>query len=144
MPFGLVNAEATFQRDIHIAFDGLIGIIILIYFNDLTVYLKKRDDHLAHLRFIFLRCCKYEISLNPTKSIFGVNYGNLLGHIVSSLGIIIDPPSKCKKDIQASIRKINSIRRLIPIFVKIVRHIHHMLKSNQSFYWNTDTEITSQ
>ena len=38
MPFGLVNAGVTFQRAMHIAFDDLIGVILQVYLNDLTVH----------------------------------------------------------------------------------------------------------
>jgi hypothetical protein len=38
MPFGLSNAGATFQRAMQIDFDDLIGKIIQIYLDDLTVY----------------------------------------------------------------------------------------------------------
>ena len=40
MPFGLSNAGATFQRAMQIFFDDLIGKIIHIYLDDLTVYSK--------------------------------------------------------------------------------------------------------
>jgi hypothetical protein len=42
MPFGLSNVGATFQRAMQIYFDDLIGKIIQIYLDDLTVYSKNR------------------------------------------------------------------------------------------------------
>ena len=41
MTFGLMNIGATFQRAMHIAFDGLIGVIIRIYLDDLTIFSKQ-------------------------------------------------------------------------------------------------------
>jgi hypothetical protein len=38
--FGLSNAGATFQRAMQIDFDDLIGKIIQIYLDDLTMYSK--------------------------------------------------------------------------------------------------------
>jgi hypothetical protein len=90
MSFGLINAGATFQRDMQISFDDLIGKIIQIYLDDLTVYSRNRQDHFDHLKQVFLRCRKFRMSLNPTKSIFGVTAGNILEHIVSESGINID------------------------------------------------------
>ena len=40
MPFGLSNAGATFQRAMDYAFRGLIGKIVEIYQDDLTVFLR--------------------------------------------------------------------------------------------------------
>jgi hypothetical protein len=70
MPFGLINVGATFQREMDIVFKGMIGHIVVIYLDDVTVYSKKRVDHLQHLKHIFERCRKYGIYLNPKKRIF--------------------------------------------------------------------------
>ena len=69
MPFGLLNAGATFERAMDYAFKELIGKIIEIYQDDLTVFLKDRSSHVGHLRQVFERCRNYGISLNPAKSV---------------------------------------------------------------------------
>ena len=61
--------------------------IIVMYFDDLIVFSKKRKDHVHHLEAILHRCQTQGISLNPKKSIFGETKGKLLGHIVSKEGI---------------------------------------------------------
>jgi hypothetical protein len=91
MPFGLINVGATFQRAMQISFDDLIGIIIQIYLDDLMVYSKIKKIILIISRQVFLCCRKYGMSLNPSKSIFGVLSGKLLGHVVFDSGINIDP-----------------------------------------------------
>ena len=73
------------------AFSDLIGKIIAIYQDDLTVFSKEGDDHVKHLKKVFYRCRKFGISLNPQKSTFGIDEGKLLGHIVFKEGIKIDP-----------------------------------------------------
>ena len=90
MPFGLLNAGATFQRVVDYAFKELIGKIIEIYQDDLTVFSKERPSHIGHLKQVFERCRKYGISLNPAKSVFGIDEGKLLGHIISKDGVKID------------------------------------------------------
>ena len=91
MPFGLLNAGATIQRVMDFSFKELIGKVIEIYQDDLTVFSKERFDHVSHLRLVFMRCHKYGILLNPSKSIFGVDEVKLLGHIISKDGIKVDP-----------------------------------------------------
>ena len=91
MSFGLINAGATFQREMNIVFKCLIGQFVVIYLDDITVFSKNRADHPTHLRRVFERCRKYGISLNPKKSIFAVTEGKLLGFVVSKQGINIDP-----------------------------------------------------
>ena len=74
-----------------IAFRGLLGRSIVVYLDDVTVFSKKREEHIVHLRQIFDRCSRYGISLNPKKSIFCVTEGKLLGFVVSKYGMMIDP-----------------------------------------------------
>jgi signal transduction histidine kinase len=81
--FGLMNVGATFQRAMDFSFRDLIQKIIEIYQDDLTVVSKERKDHISHLRIVFERCRKYGISLNPKKSVFGIDKGKILGHIAS-------------------------------------------------------------
>ena len=83
MPFGLMNAGATFQRAIDIDFSKDIGYFIVIYLDDITVYSKTDEEHLVHLRKAFEKCRKYGLSLNPKKTLFGIQEGKLLGHIIS-------------------------------------------------------------
>jgi hypothetical protein len=88
--FGLSNARATFQRAMDYAFRGLIGKLIEIYQDDLTVFSKDGKTHIDHLRQVLDRCREFGISLNPAKSVFGVIEGKLLGHIITKDGVKLD------------------------------------------------------
>lgn len=88
-PFGLINAGATFQREMDIAFNGLINKSVVVYLDDIVVFYKKRENNLHDLKQIFECCKRYGISLNPKKSFFSLDQGKLLGFIVSKDGIYI-------------------------------------------------------
>jgi hypothetical protein len=75
MPFGLINVGATFQRAMDITFQGLINQSVVVYLDDVTVFLKNKKYHLSHLRSVLKHRPKYGISLNPMKSIFVVDHG---------------------------------------------------------------------
>ena len=91
IPFGLMNAGATFQRAMDIAFSEEIGHFIVIYLDDIAVYSKTDEEHLKHLRNFLEKCRRFGLSLNPKKTVFGLQEGKLLGHIISKKGIKIDP-----------------------------------------------------
>jgi hypothetical protein len=145
MPFGLINVGATFQRAMDIAFRGLINHSVVVYLDDVTVYSKNKNDHLAHLRAVLLRCHKYGISLNPKKSIFAVEQGKLLGFIVSSDGMIIDPertqvitklpPPASKKSMQSFLGQINFVRIFVPSFSEMVRPLQNLIKKDTQYHW---------
>jgi hypothetical protein len=150
MPFGLSNVGATFQRAMQIDFDDLTDKIIQIYLDDLNMYSKNQSDHFGHLKKGLMRWKKFSISLNPYKYIFGVTKGNLLGHIVSDLGISIDPeriagilnlPSPTsKKEVQDFMGIINFVRRFVSDFSMMVKLIYNLLKKDRSFSWKNDVE----
>ena len=109
MPFGLMNVGATFQGAMDLAFVGIKDKFVLIYLDDLTVYSHIHHDHLQHLRKVFLKCRRYGISLNPKKSQFAINEGNILGHIVSTEGVNIDLVRV------EAIQQLSMLRREIPM-----------------------------
>ena len=73
-----------------IDFHEIIGRSVVVYLDDVTVYSKRREEHMFHLKQIFKRYRKYGISLNPKKCAFVVLDGNILGHIISKKGVSID------------------------------------------------------
>ena len=89
MPFGSMNVGTTFQRAMDIAFSDEKDKFVVIYLDDITMISKNDQDHLEHLRRVFLKCRKFGISLNPKKSNFAME-GKILGHIISEEGIRID------------------------------------------------------
>ena len=131
MPFGLMNAGATFQRAMDIAFLGEIDKFVVIYFADITIFSQSDDEHLKHLKQTFLKCKKYGLSLNPKKSHFSVQEGKLLGHLASVDGIRIDLERvkailkislpRSKKDVQYFIGKINFLHWFIPNFAETIK-----------------------
>ncbi len=149
MPFGLMNAGATFQRAMDIAFVGEKDKFVLIYLDDITTFSSSHKDHLQHLKKVFLKCRQFGIFVNPKKSEFSLEEGKLLGHIVSAEGVKIDPARvqaiqtlsipRSKRDIQSFLGKINFVRRFIPNFTELVKHITSMLKKGSKIKWKDAT-----
>lgn len=76
IPFSLTNVGATFQRAMDIAFVGKVNNFLVIYLYYLTIFSNSNKTHLKHLMKVFERCRKFEISLNPKKSLFLSQKGN--------------------------------------------------------------------
>jgi hypothetical protein len=152
IPFGLMNAGATFQHAMDIAFIGERDKFMVIYLDDLTIFSKSDEDHLIHLKQTFEKCRRFGLSLNPKKSHFAMREGKLLGHIVSRDGIKIDPSRveaidtinipRNVKEIQSFLGKIIFLRRFIPNFVEIVKLITYMLKKNNKVKWTTEDKAS--
>ena len=56
MLFGLCNASATFQRLMALIFSGLVGLVCLIYLDDIIIIFGPTFDiHLHRLEKVFIR-----------------------------------------------------------------------------------------
>lgn len=55
------------------------------------IYMKKEKDHMQVLRKLFERLQRFQLRINPVKCSFEVKTRKLLGFIVSSQGIEVDP-----------------------------------------------------
>eukprot|EP00253_Pinus_taeda_P009640 PITA_09640 len=146
MPFGLINARATFQRAMDIAFIGEQDKFMVVYLDDITVFSKTDEEHILHLKITFEKCIRYGLSLNPKKSQFALSKGKLLGHIVAHEGVKIDPKRvkainhiplpQNKKELQAPLGRINFLRQFIPNYAEIVKGITDMLKKENEVKCN--------
>jgi hypothetical protein len=144
-PFGLKNVGATFQWAMSFSFHDLKH-IVEAYLDDLASRSRKRSDHPAHLRLIFERCRYYQILLNPNKCSFCVTSGRLLGFIMSTKGIMVDPlkveaivqfPPLCTiPQLQSLQGKANFLRHFVANYVEITKGFMHLLKKGVPFCWD--------
>jgi hypothetical protein len=131
MPFGLMNAGETFQMAMDIDFVDEKDKFIVIYLDDITVFSDSNDEHLKHFKRVFQKCRKFDISLNPMKSNFGMQEGKILGHIISKEGIKIYPnrvatnlnidTPRRKNEVRSCLGKVNFLRSFIPYLDEIVK-----------------------
>jgi len=131
-----------------IAFIGEKDKFLVICLDDITVFSKSDREHCEHLKRVFLKCRKFGLSLNPKKSLFSMQKGKLLGHIVSNEGVRIDPSRvesiqalslpRSKKEVHSFLGKINFLRRFVSNFVELVKHIKSMFRKGNKVKWTTE------
>jgi hypothetical protein len=102
MMFELKNGGATYQKCVHTVLEGQIGRNVEAYIDDIVVKLKKHGDLLDDLKETFDNLRKFKMMLNPKKCIFGMSSDKLLGYMVSSRGIDVNP------------KKVEAIEKLQP------------------------------
>jgi hypothetical protein len=110
MAFGLKNGGAIYQKCVHTLLESQIERNVEAYIDDIVVKSEKHGDLLDDLKETFDNLRKSKMMLNPKKCVFGVSSGKLLGYMVSSRGIDVNPkkvkvienlqPSLTRKEIQ--------------------------------------------
>ena len=83
MPFGLKNAEATYQRLVNHMFHPQIGQNVEVYVDDMLVKSLDEEKHLDDLKETFDTLRRHQMKMNPSKCAFEVSSGKFLGFMVS-------------------------------------------------------------
>ena len=151
MPFGLVNAGATYQRAVVIIFHDMIHSIVEVYVDDIVAYSREGQDHMEVLKRVFDRLLETKLKLNPSKCVFGVSSGKLLGFIVSQRGIEVDPdkikaiqemqPPKNQTEIRGFLGRLNYIGRFISQLTATCEPLFKLLRKDQPYDWTEDCQM---
>ena len=143
MSFGLKNTRTTYQRAIQICLDQQIGRNVEVYIDDVVVKAKTANNLIVDLEEMFANLKRYRWKLNPSKCIFGVPSGILLGYIVSAYGIEPNPDKvsaitnikrlTCVKDIQELTGCMAALSRFISCLGEKGQPFFKLLKASKHF-----------
>ena len=150
MPFGLVNAPATFQRLMEIVLAGLARNVCHIYLDDVLVFGRSLEEHNQRLVQVFSRIRSAGLKLKPRKCLFAQRSVEYLGHIVSAQGIQTSPtkvlavaqyptPTDLKK-LRSFIGLASYYRRFVPGFSKIANPLYSLTKKDVNFFWSAECQ----
>ncbi|MCO5555335.1 hypothetical protein L7F22_008881 [Adiantum nelumboides] len=151
MLFGLTNAPTTFNRMMerifrpHRNFSG-------VFFDDVIIYSKSMEEHKKHLQVIFQALRDNKLFINQKKSEFFLQEIQYLGHIISKLGIRMDP-SKLEvikewpnprnlHELRSFIGMCAYYRRFIENFSLIAGPLHDLTKKNVKYVWTERKQET--
>lgn len=150
MPFGLTNAPATFQHTMNQTLRPFLDQFVVVYLDDILVYSKSLDEHVAHLRAVLTKLREAGLYAKESKCTFAAKEVEYLGHIIGADGIKVDPNKvKCVedwptpknvKDIQSFIGFCNYYRRFIPKFASIASPMVALIKKGTTWEWSTACE----
>jgi hypothetical protein len=87
MLFGLTNAPTTFQSCMNHIFKGHLRKYILVFFDEILIYNKTWDEHLAHLGEVLSIMQAPYLYAKESKCEFGMRDLLYLGHIISGKGV---------------------------------------------------------
>jgi hypothetical protein len=120
------------------------------YMDDIAVMSKKQDDLIADMQETFNNLRKYNMMLNPTKCIFGVPAGQLLGFIVSHRGIEVNPEKieaildisrpNDLKDVQRLTGCMAVVSRFISRLGEKALRLYKLMKKSDEFVWTDEAD----
>ena len=134
MPFGLKNAESTYQRMMTRMFESQLGKNIEIYINDMVVKSKVVSEHLGDVGNIFEVFRKYKLRLNASKCSFGMGSGKFLGYMITHRKIEVNPDQiKAINNLQSP-RNPKEVQKLTGMAAALNRFISRLANKCRPFF----------
>ena len=139
MPFGLVNAPATFQAMMNTILREFLDQGVVVYLDDILIYSKSLENQKALLKQVLARLERHHLAISLKKSVFHVDTVEFLGYIVVKDGVTMSKKKvqsilswkapRSVKDVQIFIGFANFYRRFIENFSEVCKPIRDTLKS---------------
>jgi hypothetical protein len=146
MTFGLKNAGATYQKAIQKCLKSQNGKNIEAYIDDVVVKTTVEDKLIAGLNETFANLREFQWKLNPTKCVFGVPFGLLLGFMVGHRGIEDNPVKvdaickMAKPSNKKDVMKLTGMMATLGCFINKLREkslpFFKLLKKTDKFVWD--------
>ena len=91
IPFGLMNAPAAFMDLMHRVFQPHLDQFVVVFVDDILIYSQYEEEHEDHLRVVLQLLRGHQLYAKFSKCEFWLTEVRFLGHVVSALGVSVDP-----------------------------------------------------
>jgi len=147
MPFGLMNAPATFQATMNDIFRPYLRKFVLVFFDDILIYSRNIGEHQQHLRIVLSVLMDNCFVANQSKCKFSCAQIDYLGHVISGEGVAVDPEKvrcilewpepKNVKGVRGFLGLTGYYRKFIKDYGKVAKPLTELTKKD-NFSWNQD------
>jgi len=147
MPFSLTNAPVAFQQFMNDIFSDLLDVCVVIYLNDILIYLNNMSKHHWHVKEVLKRLRKAGLYAKAEKCEFHSESVEYLGYILSLSGLTMSddkikiiqdwPEPKKVKDIQSFLGFANFYCQFIFNYSDIVIPLTHL--TQKDIPWKFDS-----
>lgn len=146
MPFGISSAPEVFQKTMHVVFEGLDGVEIMV--DDILIWGRTEEEHDRRLQAVLQRCREVNLRLNKEKCKFSQSQVKYLGHILSPEGLSIDPtrvqdilalprPSNVG-ELKSFLGVVNYLGKFIPHMSDTSAPLRQLLKKEAAWSWTEE------
>ena len=138
MPFGLINASATFMDLMNRVFRPYLDQFVVVFIDNILVYSRDEQEHKQHLKIVLQTLREKRLYAKLSNCDFWLKEVSFLGHIVSAEGIRVDPakieavvnwkPPRSVIKVRSFLGLVGYYRRLVKGFFVITSPLTKLLK----------------
>ena len=146
MPFGLTNDPATFMVLMHRVFQPYLDRFVVVFVDDILIYSKSEEKHEDHLRIFLQALIDHQLYAKFSKCEFWLTEVRFLGHVVSTLGVSVDPNNvkavmgwerlKLVFEIHSFLGLAGYYKRFIENFSRLAVPMTKLTRKEVKFEWN--------
>jgi hypothetical protein len=151
MPFGLTNAPSTFMILMNEILKDFIGKFVVVYMDDILIFIKTKEEHLRHLTLVMRRLQQEKLLINLKKSSFMKTKLIYLGFVISSneLKMDLEKVKEIKEWLSLrSMFEVRSFHGLASFYRKFIRDFSGICapmmdivkKKHKYFNWTEEAE----
>ncbi|XP_073033798.1 uncharacterized mitochondrial protein AtMg00860-like [Primulina eburnea] len=150
MPFGLMNAPAAFIDLMNRVFKPYLDKFVVVFIDDILVYSPSVEEHREHMRITLQTLREKELYAKFRKCEFWLKSVAFLGHIISELGVSVDPKKveaikdwpqpKTVTEVRSFLGLAGYYRKFVKGFSSIAIPLTKLTQKNSKFIWNEACE----
>ena len=149
MPFGLINAPATFQRLMERVLEGIPN--CMVYIDDILIFTSPTESHQQILLQVLQRLHHYKLYIKAEKCEFLRPTVTFLGHHLSPGSIIPDSkkmqkiqgwasPLKSAKEVRQFWGLVSWLGMYLPNLATIAAPLTALSSARRKFVWTSEAE----
>ena len=146
MPFRLMNAPTAFIDLMHRVFQPYLDQFFVVFVDDILIYSQSEREHEHHLRIVLQLLRDHQLYTKFSKCEFWLTEVRFLGHVVSALGVTVDPKKveavmswerpKSVFEIRSFLGLVGYYRRFIEDFSLLAAPMTKLTQKEVKFEWN--------
>ena len=150
MPYGLCESIVTLQKVMYKMFQGLINNCIVVYYDQIIVFSKCFDSHMARLDQVFKALEKGGMKLDSSRCQFATQNAKFAGHLITPLGVRPDPvklavireylPPKNAMELRRFLGYVSYYTRYASDYKSLAAVLIPLTKPNAKWVWNATTQ----
>ena len=151
LPMGLCNAPATFMHLMNTVFKDELGRFVLVFLDDILIFSRTKEEHLAHLRAVLTRLREAKLYAKPSKCEWMQDQVEFLGHRIGRGGLTVMqekvaaiqawPTPKDASDVRSFLGLAGFYRKFVRGFSRVAQPLTELTHDKAPWTWGDSQRL---